>query len=157
MIENAIVYHVKEEKHSCMLEPRIIAERFRMTQEEANLWEAHRKARAEAEAIMRYRELRRAAPAAPWTSVAMELAGEGMTFCINGQQREFWTDHYSNTRLQDVPTPAVGFTVNGLDPEALDNLHLQVYTEQLINIISQKRQRRIMREYHVRVGNSGRS
>ena len=128
-----------------------------MTTEEAYQWETHMKARAEAEAIMRYRESRRTAPAAPWTSVAMELAGEGMTFCINGQQREFWTDHYSNIRLQDVPTPAVGFTVNGQDPEALDSLHLQVYTEQLINIISQKRQRRIMREYHAMVRNPGRN
>ena len=150
MIENAIAYHVSSEKFSCMLEPLRIAERFRMTKEEACLWEAHRKARAEAEGIMRYRELRRAAPAAPWTSVAMELAGEGMTFCINGQQREHWTDHHRNARLQDVPMPPVGFTVNGQDPEELDNLHLQVYTEQLNNIIGQKRQRRIMMEYRAR-------
>ena len=80
-----------------------------------------------------------------------------MTFSINGQQRENWTDHYRSTRAQDVPVQAVGFTINGQDPESLDNLHLQVYTEQLNNIISQKRQRRIMREHHASVRNSGRS
>ena len=80
-----------------------------------------------------------------------------MTFSISGQQRENWTDNYRSTRAQDVPVPSVGFTINGQDPESLDNLHLQVYTEQPNNIISQKRQRRIMSEYHARVRNSGRS
>ena len=98
---------------------------------------------------MRYRERRRAAPEDPWTSVAMQDAGGGMTFSINGQQRENWTDHHRNTRLQDVPMPPVGFTVDGQDPEELDDLHLQIYAEQLNNIIGQKRQRRIMMEYRV--------
>ena len=40
--------------------------------------------------------------------------------------------------------------------EELDNLHLQVYAEQLSNIIGQKRQRRIMREYRSRVAANGR-
>ena len=43
--------------------------------------------------------------------------------------------------------PPVGFTVDGQDPEELDELHLQIYAEQLNNIIGQKRQRRIMMEY----------
>ena len=150
MIENAIAMYVSSERHGGMLEPRRIAERFRMTTEEVYLWEAHRKARAHSEDIMRYRERRRTTPAAPWTSVAMELAGKGMTFCINGQQREHWTDLHRSTRLQDVPPPPVGFTVNGQDPEELDNLHLQVYAKQLYNIIGQKRQRMIMLEYHAR-------
>jgi len=154
MIENAIVYHIKMQRQSGMLEPFSIGAKFRLSQEEMEVWDAHRQARADSEAIMRYRETVRAAPAAPWTSLAMELAGEGMTFSISGQQRENWTDHYRITCAQDVPVPPVGFTINGQDPEALDSLHLQVYTEQLINIIGQKRQRRIMGEYLARVRNS---
>ena len=84
----------------------------------------------------------------------MQDAGGGITFSINGQQRENWTDHYRSTLSQDVPVPAVGFTINGQDPESLDNRHLQVYTEQLNNIISQKHQRSIMSEYLARVRNS---
>ena len=130
-----------------ILQPSSIVERFRLSIEEAKLWEAHRLARAQSEEIMRYRDMHRAAPAAPWTSLAMQDAGGGMTFSINGQQRENWTDHHRSTRLQDVPMPPVGFTVDGQDPEQLDELHLQIYAEQLNNIIGQKRQGRIMMEY----------
>ena len=105
-------------------------------------------ARAQSEEIMRYRDKHRAAPAAPWTSLAMQDAGGGITFSINGQQRENWTEHHRNTRLQDVPVPPVGFTVEGQDPEQLDMLHLQIYAEQLISIIGQKRERRVMQEYY---------
>ena len=77
----------------------------------------------------------------------MQEAGGAITFSINGQQRENWTEHHRNTRLQDVPVPPVGFTVEGQDPEHLDMLHLQIYAEQLISIIGQKRERRVMLEY----------
>ena len=158
MIENAIVHHIKMQKQNGMLEPLSIGARFRMSQDEMEVWDSHKQARENAEYIMRSRETFRAAPAAPWTSVAMELAGEGMTCSINGQQMENYTDHYRGASMRNVPVPPVGFTVNGQNPEALDSLHLQVYKEQLTNIIAQKRQRRIMGEYLARVRNaSGRS
>ena len=53
-----------------------------------------------------------------------------------------------------MPVPAVGFTINGQNPEFMDVLHLQIYTEQLNDIISQKQQRRIRSEYLARVRNS---
>ena len=147
MIENAIAMYVSTERCGGMLEPSMIAERFRLSIEEARLWEAHRMARAQSEEIMRYRDKHRGAPAAPWTSLAMQDAGGGITFSINGQQRENWTEHHRNTRLQDVQAPPVGFTVEGQDPEQLDRLHLQIYAEQLSSIIGQKRERRAMLEY----------
>ena len=78
---------------------------------------------------MRNREIAQAAPTAPWTLVGCELVGEGMPFSINGQQQENLTDHYRSIRAQDVPVPAVGFTINGQSPEFMDVLHLQIYTE----------------------------
>ena len=86
MIENAIAMYVRSEMYGGMLEPCRIAERFRMTTEEVYLWETHMKARAHSEDIMRYRERRRAAPADPWTSVAMQDAGGGMTFSITASR-----------------------------------------------------------------------
>jgi len=154
MIENAIVHHIKAEKHCGMLTPLNIAAKFRLTEEERFTWQAHRQARADAEAIMRNREIARAAPAAPWTLVGCELAGEGMPFSINGLQQENWTDHYRNLQAQDRPVPAVGSSISGQSPERMDVLHLQIYAEQLNDIISQKQQHRIRGDYLARVRQS---
>jgi hypothetical protein len=148
LIENAIAAYVSMETSGGILQPSSIVQRFRLSIEEAELWEAHRLARFHSEEIMRYRERRQAAPAAPWTTLAMQEAGGEITFGINGQQRENWTEQHRNTMLQDVPVPPVGFTVEGQDPEQLDLLHLQIYAEQLIGIIGQKRERRVMQEYY---------
>ena len=119
--------------------------------DEQLMWKGHRQARSEAEAEMRNGEIARAAPAAPWTRVGCELAGEGLLFCINGQQQEYWTEHFRGLQVQDRPQPAVGFTINGQDPERMDTFHLRIYAEQLNDIISQKEAHRVRVEYLARI------
>ena len=74
-----------------------------------------------------------------------------MIFCINGQQEEYWTEHFRGLQVQDRSQPAVGFTINGQDPERLDTFHLRIYAEQLNDIISQKEAHRVRVEYLARI------